>query len=834
MATACRKFFNATVFLVLCAGFALADQPGVVDASADRDDEPLPAGASARLGTSRLRHGMSAIHVAVSPDGKTLASTGFGPGLRLLDIATGRVMHQFPILQRGSFAVAFSPDSKLLAVSNYWDKSFEGICLLDVAMGRITRRLEGDRLNTISPTFSPDGKIIAGGLYDNTIAIWDVSTGKELRRLTGLEGTADALAFSPNGRVLASGDYDKAIRLWDPATGKELGQLTGHRRNIAGICFSADGGLLASIGDYWRDSKTGPIRVWDVAGRRQLRVLGESERPRCIVPSRDGKTLASGNEDGSISLWDFASGRNLRHFAAHRNAVTCLAFTSGNTLVSTGFRETAIRLWDLSTGTEIRPRTGHEGAIEFLGFSQEGNTLLSASRDQITRTWDWPSGRQREVNPWPVRDPLGFRFAVSADTKTLAVAVGRENTQLQLSDLSSRKELARLEAGKRVSGFALSPQSKVLAWGDGNGSIRIWDPVTKKERHRLKVRRDSYALAFSPDGRKLASGSTDVRAGEQGPTLQLWDVVTGKESARFAAQQGVYSIAFSADGKTLATAPATEGPARLWDIAIGREQYALTGSGPWFRGAMVFSPDGRLLAGGGGFGSGLIGGNNTIGVWETITGKEVLRFTGHPGGTSSLAFTPDGRALLSGGGEGSILVWDITGTGKQQKTFATADLENCWTDLASADAGKAQRAIWRLTAASAQTVAFLQKRLRPVPPPDPEHIRALIAGLGSDRFAVREKAYRQLSKLADLAGPALRKASADNLSLETRKRVDQLLTDLHRPLTEPPLLQAVRAVAVLEHIRLREARELLQSLAKGTPEARFTKEARAALERVDR
>jgi len=804
------------------------EEPAV---SLDYEGRPLPPRALVRLGTTRMRHAMATVQLAASPDGKMLASTGFGPALRLSEIATGKVRHEFPLLQRSYFATAFSPDSKLLAVNNFWDKSFQGPCLLDTGSGKELRRfeVEGNSI-VIRPVFSPDGKLVAGGLEDNSIAIWDVATGKQVRRLTGPERTADTLAFSPDGRILVSGGYDdKVIRLWDPNTGTEVAQLTGHRHSIKDLRFSSDGRRLASLGDSVNVmERTRGIRLWDVANRRQIGLLTTAAGVTCMARSGDGKLLAGGNQDGSITLWDFGNGRELRHFRAHAHPVGCLSF-AGKTLASTGAMESAVRLWDAGTGNEIRPQpVGHAGAVEFLRFTQRGDTLLSVGRDQTTRTWDWASGRQREVSTWPSAQPLS-RFVVSADGTTLLVQ-DWPGKKLVAYDLASRKQLAELQADG-LYGYAASPEGKLLAWSDRKGVIRIWDVKAKKERQRLKEKsEDVHPLVFSPNGVKLASASrSPVRAGTS--TLRLWDVVTGREHSTFVHEQGVCALAFSADGKTLATVD-SEGPARLWDTATGRHCYILEGSRAPFQVSIAFSPDGRWFAlGGGPFGS-LVGGNGAIGVWETITGKAVVGFQGHAGGNTSLAFGPDSRILASGGSEGSILVWDVAGTRKRQpKALMSAEVENLWNDLAGNDAAKAQRAIWRLTGNPSPSLGFLRKRLHPAAPAAAGQVRHMIAGLDSDRFALREKAYGDLSKLADLAEPALRRAATGNLSLETRRRIEQLLTDLHRPVTASPLLQALRAVAVLEYIGTSEARHLLLSLANGTPEARVTKEALAACKR---
>jgi hypothetical protein len=133
-----------------------------------------------------------------------------------------------------------------------------------------------------------------------------------------------------------------------------------------------------------------------------------------------------------------------------------------------------------------------------------------------------------------------------------------------------------------------------------------------------------------------------------------------------------------------------------------------------------------------------------------------------------------------------------------------------------------------------ETLPLLKEHLHPARPVDPERLRRLLADLESEQFAVREKAQADLEELGDLTEPALRKVLADKPALEMRRRVQAVLERLHAPVKQPELLRALRAVAVLEDIATPQARRLLEELAAGTPEARLTREARAALERLQR
>jgi hypothetical protein len=130
-----------------------------------------------------------------------------------------------------------------------------------------------------------------------------------------------------------------------------------------------------------------------------------------------------------------------------------------------------------------------------------------------------------------------------------------------------------------------------------------------------------------------------------------------------------------------------------------------------------------------------------------------------------------------------------------------------------------------------QTAPFLEERLRPVQAVSRQRLARLIADLDADEYAVREKATRDVEALDDLAVPALAEAMRGRPGLEVRRRVEGLLERMARG-GSPARLRQIRAVAVLEQIGTPEARQVLQALAKGTPEARLTREAGASLERL--
>jgi hypothetical protein len=241
----------------------------------------------------------------------------------------------------------------------------------------------------------------------------------------------------------------------------------------------------------------------------------------------------------------------------------------------------------------------------------------------------------------------------------------------------------------------------------------------------------------------------------------------------------------------------------------------------------ALSPDGRLLA--------AVAPNGDLLVWDLMKGKELHRFKGYDSSVTSLTFSPDSRRLVSGLYNSTLLIWDVP----LPESIAVVKLgaegeRKAWTDLAGCDAPRAFRARWTLTSTPEETVPFLKEHLHPAKEADPQRLRRLVVDLDSDQFERRQIAQAELVELGDLAEAALRQTLADNPSLEMLKRVQAALERLRGPVTQPQLLQALRALAVLEDIGTPEARRLLKELTKGASASRLTREARASLERLER
>jgi hypothetical protein len=159
-------------------------------------------------------------------------------------------------------------------------------------------------------------------------------------------------------------------------------------------------------------------------------------------------------------------------------------------------------------------------------------------------------------------------------------------------------------------------------------------------------------------------------------------------------------------------------------------------------------------------------------------------------------------------------------------------LDQLWDDLAGADASRAWRAVCTLVQVPEQAIPWLKEHLKSPGAADCNRITHLIAELDSDQFAARQQAARELEKLAELAETPMREALERHPSLEVRRQLERLLERREGPVQAPRVMRELRSLEVLEHTGTPEARQVLEALARGAPQDRLTREAKAALQRL--
>ena len=231
-----------------------------------------------------------------------------------------------------------------------------------------------------------------------------------------------------------------------------------------------------------------------------------------------------------------------------------------------------------------------------------------------------------------------------------------------------------------VYAVAFSPNGQLLAAGDGTDTTYVWNLATRQVVATLSDNGGSdavvEAVAFSPNGQLLA-------AGDQDDSSYLWNVSTGKLVATLTDQgMGVNSVAFSPNGQTLAAGDDNY-VTYLWNVSTGKLATSLTdppGTSSSQNAAIAFSPNGQTLAAG--------GGNDSIYLFNVATGQVASTLT-DPGssGVTSVAFSPDGKTLAVGDADDSAYLYDVS-SGDLDATLTEPDSGSGVNSVAFSPDGK--------------------------------------------------------------------------------------------------------------------------------------------------
>ncbi|HYV35666.1 MAG TPA: hypothetical protein VE988_08175, partial [Gemmataceae bacterium] len=614
--------------------------------------------------------------------------------VQLWDANTGKEAGLFLGLSEGFSQLQFSPDGRTLAAASWGAQTH--VVLWEVATRKQRGVLKISKSWSLirSLAFSADGKLLAwvtGNPVEGAVehVLWDLTT---LRRIAPLRSDElmSFVTFSRTGKSLISVEMEGNFQLWDLATCKKT---AGFEVNLDfptlahAAAVSPDGTTLVigtgTPGVLAPPSPTvGTVRIFDVATGRE-RLSPEKEKQRAKNEAAETARLAAAAKAEALrkqkqaklepalqaQVEQSARAALLLQYAVHLNqaqqAIERGQFAVAKKLLQAYLpkaKEHDLRgfewhfLWRQCqyslTPLEHQEKVcdGFRGAHPLL--SADGKTLAVETEDHAVTLWDMESGKRRVILQGAT-GPI-HNFVFSPNGKLLVTAGGAYPSALHpvyrinqevppfvrrgiVWEVNSGKRLADFEVTKKLNTCgAFSPDSKMLAIGDEDGTIYLWEISSQKVRSSLAGKQLPAAMTFSPDGAMLAVGGLNG-------ALCLWDVTTGKETLLDTnnAKQQINSLLFSSDGKNLYS---TEGAwsndyvAKRWK-SDDKEKWALQHE--WkLVSRIALSPDCKRLA---------LSGWHGVALWDVVEDREVARLLPRVSGdgfVSLLAFSPDSKLLL--------------------------------------------------------------------------------------------------------------------------------------------------------------------------------------------
>jgi RNA polymerase sigma factor (sigma-70 family) len=688
----------------------LVNKPGT-----DAFGDPLPAGALARLGTVRFRHGNGVFLIAFSADGKKIVFGGSGAvdnAIRMVEASTGKELRTFAVKpQEKPSGLDLSQDGNILILSSFNFKKPEGAFVAwDTASGKELARIDCGKQPPDVVVFSPNGRVFVTqerqrigntNNFQTRMCVWDAPTSKLLHEFKDLEGKVSRPAFSPDGRRLAISIsahdqpreptkgifYDTATwRTVQPMAERPLLVVRNASRHYDReyLAYSPDGKLLMG-GDWFNHVDFMKAETGELIERVPLQLVGASEATpvRSITFSRDGK-MAVLSLSGVVTIWELRPTRKvLYNLPGYHSAAV---FSPTEPLLVTGAQQNegrgtipgggypALRFWDPSTGKQIVKDDAPAAPVHLTHWLPDGKLLAVSPGENCYRLWDWRTSKQL------AKVPLGEKFqwvawsAASPDGKLLAVSQfngnGNDET-IQLFDLATGKVSQRLESKMVRLPMGFTAKGRFLLAGVDPNVIAIWDTTDGKLSRSLDLKNDlqkgfARLAAVSGDGKKLALQVSELLVEPSGPDPGgvMWptgfyrcviDVATGKRlwgTKRDDSAHPECVSAFLFSPDGKILAERIGQTIQLRDSTTGAILRVLKCDNERWE-ALAFTPDSKKL-----IGADL---RNNVYVWDVATGKELQKFTGHRGRIFSISVSLDRTMFATASEDSTILIWRLDG-----------------------------------------------------------------------------------------------------------------------------------------------------------------------------
>ena len=604
------------------------------------DDRIAVAATSKPIEIGTLPPGVHPINaVDLTSDGRTVAA-GRANLVQVYDVDSG-----IEVISLGGHkdliqSLRFSPDARKLAAGGY-----QVVTVWNAPTSSL------DKTFAVSPgaikaiVALRDGKTLITGGAEAALRFWNRSDGKTSRTVS-LPTGVESLALSPDETMLATGDSAGTIRLLNVADGKGLSEIKESAKAISSVVFIDAKTLLSRGVDGIARISILPAKTGDKGTSRSLG-SGSKSPVRFVIPSRDGKTILTGSDDGFVRQFGLEDGKEVRSFGGAGGPVLAMALSPDGKSILVGSADGSARLHELASGRLIATFGPLAAPILDVAFAPKGDRILTAGSDGGVKVWDVATRRGVVAFGQPTTSPGRVARAMFLDDGRVATVVGTTMKIWKFEGSWSDATTLGPHAF-RVLAIDFSPDGKLIATGGGepsrSGEVMIWEAATGKLLRRLDTLHSDtvFALKFSPDGSKLATASADK-------FLKVINVSEGKELKSFEGHTNhVLTVDWRADGKQLATGGA-DNVIKVWDFESGEGLRTLNPSTKQIT-SIRWVPGKPMVVG--------ASGDTNVRVWNPDNGTIPRTFAGPTDYVFAVAASVDGGRVAAGGADGVLFLWN--------------------------------------------------------------------------------------------------------------------------------------------------------------------------------
>ncbi len=497
---------------------------------------------------------------------KYVAVTNYsGNNWLLLDISNASQIGTFESGSRSFKSASFSGDGKyvLLMADNY-DLQKSTLEFIEVATNKRIAFWQTEK-DSVYTALSPDGRR-ALSTGNGGMKLWDTFSGRELRTFT--TDFTTAAAFSPDGGfIISTGLY--APTLWDTASGQIIRSFT--RRPLSTVysaTISPDGRQAITA------SQNAPPLLWDIRSGHTAKIFKDYSQVAAFVGN--GKYVLLEGQDKKCELWDVATQKPLKKLPSRHTAFSRDGFYAAE-LTADG----SIKVWESASGKEILNYAKPSEKIKSFGLS-ENNRYLLTIEGNVAKRVDIATGREENIS-WA--EPYFFGSTISPDGRFIALFVASKDWKyiLKLYNVATKREVRSYADAVPAASAIFSPDGNRFLFSARN-DLLLADLFTGDILKTFRGHKDTVrSLAFSPGGEKILSAGSDL-------SIRLWDTATGTEMMTFVGHQStVREAMISPNGKQVISS-GSDNTTRMWDIVTGREQAKFLSftDGEW----IVITPEG--------------------------------------------------------------------------------------------------------------------------------------------------------------------------------------------------------------------------------------------------